>query len=167
MATEVIWWIFAAAIVGTSAGVVLSGSVIHSAISLILSLAGVGAMYILLTVEFIALVQFLIYGGAVTVLILLALMLTRNAAGGLPERMNGQQAPFAALVGLVLMLVLIGVAVDTAWPGDSDDRPAQIGIDVISERLFMDFGAPFVIASVLLLVALVGAIILARQEDAE
>ena len=68
MATEILWWIFAVAIVAVSAGVVISRSVIHSAIFLIGSLAGVGAMYLFLTVEFLALVQFLIYGGAVTVL---------------------------------------------------------------------------------------------------
>ncbi len=77
-ATEVLWWIFAAGLVGVSVGVVTARTVIHSAIFLILSMGGVGAMYVFLTVEFIALVQFLIYGGAVTVLILLALMLTRG-----------------------------------------------------------------------------------------
>ena len=99
MATEVLWWFFAVAIVGVSCGVVFSRSVIHSAIFLIFSMAGVGAMYVFLTVEFLALVQFLIYGGAVTVLILLALMLTRQGAPGSPEKVNGAQAPFAALVG--------------------------------------------------------------------
>jgi NADH-quinone oxidoreductase subunit J len=167
MATEVLWWIFAIAIVGVSAGVVLSGSVIHSAIFLILSLAGVGAMYLFLTVEFLALVQFLIYGGAVTVLILLALMLTRMGASGEREKVNGPQTPFAVLVAGGLMAVLIGVAVGTDWPGDVDNKPTNISIDHLSQRLFADFGAPFVIASVLLLVALVGAIILARQEDGE
>jgi len=167
MATEVLWWIFAIAIVGVSAGVVFSRTVIHSAIMLILSLAGVGAMYVFLTVEFLALVQFLIYGGAVTVLILLALMLTRMGAGGQTERINGPQMPFAALAGAGLMAILIGVSVATKWPGDVDDVPANISIEIISEKLFVDFGPPFVIASVLLLVALVGAIILARQEDGE
>jgi NADH-quinone oxidoreductase subunit J len=167
VATEVLWWIFAAIIVGVSAGVVFARSVIHSAIFLILSLAGVGAMYIFLTVEFLALVQLLIYGGAVTVLILLALMLTRMGAGGRIERVNGPQAPFAAFAGLAILGILIAVAVSTSWPGDDDDEPANISIEVISEKLFIDFGPPFVIASALLLVALVGAIILARQEDGE
>lgn len=167
MATEVLWWIFAAAIVLLSAGVVFSRSVIHSAIFLIGSLAGVGAMYIFLTVEFLALVQFLIYGGAVTVLILLALMLTRSGMSGIPDRVNGSQMPFALLVGAGLMAILIGVSVGTSWPGNIDNKPANIAIDTISLRLFQDFGAPFVIASVLLLVALVGAIILARQEEGE
>lgn len=167
MATEVLWWIFAVAIVGLSAGVVFSRSVIHSAIFLIGSLAGVGAMYVFLTAEFLALVQFLIYGGAVTVLILLALMLTRTDPTGRPEPVNGSQLPFALLIGGGLMAVLIGVAVGTTWPGDIDDSPTNIPIELISEKLFADFGAPFVIASALLLVALIGAIILARQEEGE
>jgi NADH:ubiquinone oxidoreductase subunit 6 (subunit J) len=166
VATEVIWWILAAAVAGTSLGVVTSGSVIHSAIFLILSLAGVGGMYAILTVEFMALVQFLIYGGAVTVLILLALMLTRTATSDEPLRLNGPQTPFAVLVGLILMAVLIGVGVSTNWPG-ATDAPTQIDVPLIGERLFVDFGPTFVIASVLLLVAMIGAIILARQEDAE
>lgn len=165
MATEVLWWFFAVAIVAVSIGVVASRSVIHSAIFLILSLAGVGAMYVFLTVEFLALVQFLIYGGAVTVLILLALMLTRMGASGHLERVNGAQAPFAALAAAGMMAILIGVAVGTDWPGDVDNVPSSIPIDAISEKLFIDYGPPFVIASALLLVALVGAIILARQED--
>src|SRR3990172_13088143 len=118
MANEVLWWIFAAAIVITSAGVVFSRSVIHSAIFLIGSLAGVGAMYVFLTVEFLALVQFLIYGGAVTVLVLLALMLTRMATGGERVSLNGPQAPFGALVAGGIAAVLVVVGVSTAWPGD-------------------------------------------------
>jgi NADH:ubiquinone oxidoreductase subunit 6 (subunit J) len=167
VATEVLWWIFAVAIVAVSAGVVLSRSVIHSAIMLILSLAGVGAMYLFLTVEFRALVQILIYGGGVTVLILLALMLTRMGQGGRLERVNGPQMPFAVVAAGGLFAILALVALDTAWPGDVDDKPSNVTIELISERLFEDFGAPFVIASVLLLVALVGAIILARQEEGD
>lgn len=167
MATEVLWWIFAAATVVLSMGVVFSRSVIHSAIFLIGSLAGVGAMYLFLQFEFLALVQFLIYGGAVTVLILLALMLTRTDPAGRPVSVNGAQMPFALLVGGGLLAVLILVMVDTSWPGADRDSLAEVPLTLISERLFADFGAPFVIASALLLVALIGAIILARQEEGE
>ncbi|MBA4181777.1 MAG: NADH-quinone oxidoreductase subunit J [Anaerolinea sp.] len=164
MATEVLWWIFAVATVLLSAGVVFSRSVLHSAIFLIGSLGGVGAMYVFLTVDFLALVQFLVYGGAVTVLILLALMLTRTDA---KESLNGTQAPWAALAGAMLLAILVSASVAVKWPGDIDDAPTTIPLETISEKLFVDFGPPFVIASVLLLVALVGAIILARQEEGE
>lgn len=166
-ATEVVWWVFAVATVATSMGVVFSRSVIHSAIFLIGSLGGVGAMYVILTVEFLALVQFLIYGGAVTVLILLALMLTRQSVTGEPEKVTGVQAPFGIFIGGTLMAILIGSAVGTDWPGDVSDTPNNISIEAISEQLFDTFGVPFIIASVLLLVALVGAIILARQEEGD
>ena len=167
MTTEILWWIFAVAIVAVSAGVVLSRTVIHSAIFLILSLAGVGAMYLFLTIEFIALVQFLIYGGAVTVLILLALMLTRMGIAGEPEPTTGVQAPFGALVALGLMATLIGVAVSTAWPGDLGQNAVAVSIETIGEQLFQNYGAPFMITGALLLVAFIGAIVIARQEDGD
>lgn len=167
MITEVLWWVFAVAITATAAGVVFSRSVIHSAIFLILALCGVGAMYLFLRVEFLALVQFLIYGGAVTVLILLALMLTRTAAGT-PRgvSLTGPQWPFALLVGGGLAAVLVGAAVATAWPGDRGEA-TLIPLGPVSERLFTEFGAAFIIVTAVLLVALVGAIIIARQEGSE
>jgi NADH-quinone oxidoreductase subunit J len=167
MATEVLWWIFAVLIVLAAAGTVLSKSVVHSAIFLIGSLAGVGVMYIFLVVDFLALVQFLIYGGAVTVLILLALMVTRADPSGRPENTDGPQRPFGVIFGAALMAILIGVSVATSWPNDVSDKAHGISINAISEKLFIDFGPPFVIASALLLVALIGAIILARQEEGE
>jgi NADH:ubiquinone oxidoreductase subunit 6 (subunit J) len=166
MATQVIWWIFAILIVVLSAGVVFSRSVIHSAIFLIGSLAGVGAMFVFLTVEFLALTQFLIYGGAVTVLVLLALMLTRADPSGRPEKVTGPQAPFALLAGIGIAAVLLFAALGTAWVGNVE-APTNVSIEAISRRLFEDFGLPFILAAVLLLVALIGAIIVARQEEGE
>jgi NADH-quinone oxidoreductase subunit J len=167
MAVEVLWWLFAFLMVGTALGVVAARSVIHAAIFLLLSLAGTAAMYVFLTVEFLALVQLLIYGGAVAVLVLLALMLTRQAAGGERFSLNGPQAPFAALVGIGVAAILVAVAVTTSWPGLIDEDPAGIPLTRISEVLFEDFGPTFILVSILLLVAVVGAIILARQEDAD
>ncbi len=167
MATEVLWWIFAAFLVATAIGVVTARSVVHSAIMLILSMAGVGAMYVFLTVEFVALVQFLVYGGAVAVLILLALMVTRMGAAGDVGKLTGPQGPLAAVVAAVLAILLTIVAIGTAWPGDVGDTPANVPIDAISHVMFQDFGAAFILVSAVLLVAFIGAIILARQEDKE
>ncbi len=167
MAVEVLWWLFAFLIVGTAIGVVTARTVIHSALFLLASLGGVAAMYVLLLVEFLALVQILIYGGAVAVLVLLALMLTRQAAGGEPVSLNGPQAPFAALAGIALAAVLVGAVVASSWPAAAADGPVDVPFEQISEALFEDFGATFILVSILLLVAAVGAIILARQEDAD
>jgi NADH:ubiquinone oxidoreductase subunit 6 (subunit J) len=166
MAVEVLWWLFAILIVGTALGVVVSRSVIHAAIFLLVALAGIAGMYVFLTVEFLALVQLLIYGGAVAVLVLLALMLTRQATGGERISLNGPQAPFAAIAAIGLAAILVASAVVTTWPRLVDD-PDAVPLGRISEVLFEDFGATFILVSILLLVAVVGAIILARQEDAE
>ena len=76
-ATEVIFYIVSGLAIASALGVVLSGQIVHAAIFFILALGGVAAIYLILTVEFLALVQLLIYGGAVVILILFALMLTR------------------------------------------------------------------------------------------
>lgn len=167
MAVEVLWWVFAFLIVGTAIGVVTARTVIHSALFLLASLGGVAAMYVLLLVEFLALVQILIYGGAVAVLVLLALMLTRQATGSEGISLNGPQAPFAALAGIALAAVLIGAVVGSTWPAEAAEGPFDVPFGRISEALFEDFGATFILVSILLLVAAVGAIILARQEDAD
>jgi NADH-quinone oxidoreductase subunit J len=119
-----------------------------------------------MTVEFLALTQFLIYGGAVTVLVLLALMLTRADPSGRAEKVNGPQAPFALLAGAAIAAVLLVAGLSTEWVGNTE-APTNIAIETISQRLFEDYGLPFILASVLLLVALIGAIIVARQEEGE
>ena len=165
--TEILWWIFAVAIVAVSAGVVFARTVIHSAIFLILSLAGVGAMYLFLTIEFIALVQFLIYGGAVTVLILLALMLTRmGSRRDGPSRRRACRRHSGHSWRRGLMATLIGVAVATAWPGDTrPERGGRLDREPSVTQMFQHYGAPFMITAALLLVAFIGAIVIARQED--
>jgi len=93
--------------------------------------------------------------------------LTRMASSGEPEPTTGVQAPFGALVALGLMATLIGVAVSTAWPGDLGQNAVAVSIETIGEAMFQDFGAPFMITGALLLVAFIGAIVIARQEDDE
>jgi NADH:ubiquinone oxidoreductase subunit 6 (subunit J) len=92
-------------------------------------------------------------------------MMTRLGATGEPDKLTGPQAPFAALVSVTLLLTLVGVSLTTAWPGDVDDLPTNITIEQIGDIMFTSYGAPFIIASALLLVAFIGAIVFARQEE--
>jgi NADH:ubiquinone oxidoreductase subunit 6 (subunit J) len=140
-------------------------STVYAALFLIVALQAVAGVYILLASEFLALVQILIYGGAVTVLLLFALMLTRT--GDLPETMVGAQWPVAAFASSVLVGLLIAAVATTNWPGDAAGEIVAVPFETVGEALFRQWAVPFEIASLVLLVALVGAIVLARQEEGE
>lgn len=159
-----IFYLIAAMAVAGGLGVVLMRSTVYAALSLILSLLAVAAIYILLGSEFLALVQVLVYGGAVTVLLLFALMLTRT--DDLPETMTGAQWPLGAFASLLLMGLLIAAVATTNWPGDVG-QTAVIPFEALGNALFRQWAVPFEIASLVLLIALIGAIVIARQEEGE
>jgi NADH-quinone oxidoreductase subunit J len=162
--TEAIFYVIAAATVVSAFGVVATGKVAYAAISLVFTLLAVAALYILLASEFLALVQVLLYAGGVAVLLLFALMLTR--ARELVPVLDGRQKPFAIVAGLGLMGVLIATVYTTDWPRKANE-PTLIGLNAIGDRLFRDFALPFEVASLVLLVALIGSIVLARSEEEE
>ncbi|HSP54797.1 MAG TPA: NADH-quinone oxidoreductase subunit J, partial [Dehalococcoidia bacterium] len=109
-------------------------------------------------------VQVLIYGGAVTILVLFAMMLTR--VRDLPTAMDGPQKPVAFLAALAFAVTSIVATVSTDWPGNTD-KVNVIAFNDIGTALFTTWAVPFEIASLLLMVALIGAIILARGEEGE
>ncbi len=162
--TEIFFYIFAATIVGGALGVVLVRNIVHASVLLSGSLLGVAGIYILLSVEFLALVQILIYSGAVMVLILFALMLTRTRE--LNGYLDGDQKPLAAVVSLALLGAFIAMISQTTWPRDVDQL-TTVPFNSIGLELFSRWAVPFEIASGILLVALVGAIIIAMQEEGE
>ena len=116
--TQVFFYLMAAIVVGGGLGVVLARNIVHAALFLIMSLLGVAGVYIMLSVEFLALVQILVYGGAVTVLILFALMLTR--VRDLQGKLDGDQRPLAAVAAIVLLGAFIAMISQTTWPRDID-----------------------------------------------
>ena len=138
---------------------------VYASIFLILCLLAVAGIYILLASEFLALVQILVYGGAVTVIFLFALMLTRVADLG--ETLVGAQWPIAAVVSALLGGLLVAAVGTSGWPGDAAGEITSIPLPVLGEALFGQWAAPFEIASLVLLVALIGAIVIARQEEGE
>ncbi len=161
---EGIFYVVAAVTVVGALGVVLARSVVHAALFLILALLAVAAVYILLSAEFLAIVQVLIYGGAVIILVLFAMMITR--VRDLPQPLDGAQRPFAALAAGAFLGISILAAVSTDWPGETE-KITVISLNEIGEALFRTWAIPFEIASLVLLVALMGGIILARSEEGE
>lgn len=160
-----IFFLIAALAVGGALGVVFARNTVYAALFLILALLAVAGIYILLASEFLALVQVLIYAGAITVLLLFALMLTR--VSDLPETMVGAQWPLAGVASLLLMGMLIVTVSTSDWPGDADGMITRIPFEQVGEALFRQWAVPFEIASVVLLIALIGAIVLARDDDEE
>jgi len=162
--TLTFFYVMAALVLGGGLGVVLIRSTIYAALFLIMSLLGVAGIYILLSVEFLALVQVLIYGGAVMVLMLFALMLTRVRDVTAPA--SGDQRPLAAVAALALFAAFVAMFRETEWPRDVDQLTV-VPFNTIGEALFGRWSVPFEIASAVLLVSLVGAVVIAMQEDGE
>jgi NADH-quinone oxidoreductase subunit J len=144
--------------------VVTARNVIHAALWLVVSLGGLAGCYLVLTAEFVAWVQVLIYIGAVVVLMLFGAMLTRAPIGRVQD-LNSSNRPVAAVAGLATAGVL-GTLVVTAFKGAYVDvHHTAIGDGkALGGAVFRYFVLPFEVASVLLLAALVGAIVLTRRE---
>ena len=145
---------------GGALGVVATRNVVHAALFLLLSLLGAAGVYLLLFAEFLALVQVLIYGGAVIIVVLFAVMLTRSSE--YPRITDNRQWPLGLVTAAVLSCVL-GAAFWLAPDlGTEPQAPAFTGL---AASLFTKWALPFEIASLVLLVALIGAIIIARAQD--
>jgi NADH-quinone oxidoreductase subunit J len=152
-----------AAVMGISAiRVVTTQNVVHAALYLVLVLAGVGMNFILLGAEFTAVTQFIVYIGAVVVLFLFGILLTKAPIGRSADLDNDQR--WLAVLTSVLLLGVLVYALQDAFGNDKlvIDRPqtsAEVG-----NSIFQTFVIPFEVVSVLLLAALIGAIVIARRD---
>ncbi|MCK1795397.1 NADH-quinone oxidoreductase subunit J [Streptomyces sp. XM4193] len=153
---------------GAAIMAVTSKQLVHAALWLVLALGGIAVEYLLLTAEFIAWVQVLIYVGSVVVLLLFGLMLTRAPIGPSPDADSGNRW-VALAVALATAATLVTVVVDAFVSANSAwitlDTP-QGDTATIGESLFRYWVLPFEALSVLLLAALVGAIVLSRRRSA-
>ena len=162
VAENIAFGLIAAAIVLAALRVVTTRNIVHAALYLIIVLAGVAAQYFLLGAEFIGTAQILIYLGAIVVLFLFGIMLTRAPLTG-ESSLDNDQRWLAGLVGLLLLAVmsyaLIDQFDDQELPADTVQRTSQV-----ADSIFSTYLVPFEVVSVLLLAALVGAIVIARKD---
>jgi NADH-quinone oxidoreductase subunit J len=140
-------------------------NLVHAALWLVVALGGLAGCYLLLSAEFVAWVQVLIYVGAVAVLLLFGLMLTRAPIGRTTELDSGNRWA-AAVVGLATAGVLVSVIADAVRSTWFDPRltVANGTAKAVGSSLFRYWVLPFELLSVLLLAALVGAIVLSRRD---
>lgn len=160
---EIAFLLVGVATLGAAVVTVTTKQLVHAALWLVVALGGLAVEYLLLTAEFIAWVQVLIYVGSIVVLLLFGLMLTRAPVGRSPDADSGNR--WVALgVAVTSAAALVWVVVDAFRATWIDlDGPAQGSTDVTGAFLFRHWVLPFEALSVLLLAALVGAIVLSRK----
>ena len=157
----VAFWLLAALTVGSALGVVAVRDLIRALVLLITSFLGVAGLYITLSADFVAVAQVLIYAGAISILLIFAIMLTPRA--GRDNAETFLQIPGLLLAGLVAFTIGF-ISLETDWSiaerGGFDETASAIG-----EALLSPFVLPFEIASVLLVAAMIGAIVLVREDE--
>jgi NADH:ubiquinone oxidoreductase subunit 6 (subunit J) len=182
---DIVFWSMAGVGVASALAVVLQKDIFRASLFLIVSFLVVAGLFVLLNAEFLAAVQVLIYVGAISILIIFAIMLTRNVYEGNPS--NSFQIPAVVLATMVLAAIVF-VVVNTDWntwdqlglrvlPGDSGEALSNTeqGIKdvfgdttpVIARLLLRDFVLPFEAVSVVLLAAVIGALALVREREGE
>jgi NAD(P)H-quinone oxidoreductase subunit 6 len=145
-------------------GVVLLSNIVYSAFLLGLVFMSISGLYILLNAGFVAAAQVLVYVGAVNVLILFGIMLVNKQEAFQPIPKAWVSKVSTGVVCASLFALLSTMVLSTQWPISTAVAAGEAAIDMIGQHFFSDFLLPFELASVLLLIALVGAIILARRE---
>ena len=162
MAQNWFFLVIAIAMVAASLVVVTSRNVMHAALMLVAALAGSAAIFILLGAEFVAGVLVLVYIGAVIVLFLFGVMITRVGIGRSNTLDHANPWP-AAAIAIATFAVLAGSAV--AFFGDEEiDRLSTVRTEDIGTSIFERFVVPFEVVSFVLLAALIGGIVLARKD---
>lgn len=155
--------LLAVMLIGAALGVVLIENIVYSAFLLGGVFVSIAGLYLLLNADFVAAAQLLIYVGAVNVLILFAIMLVNKRQAFVPFPTAWIRKALTAVVSVGLFALLSTMILATPW-SLSNAQPVANSIVLIGEHFFSDFLLPFELASVLLLMAMVGAIILARRE---
>jgi NADH-quinone oxidoreductase subunit J len=164
---ELIFLLLSLVAVGSALLVVTTKNMVHAALWLVVTLGAVAGCYLVLAAEFVAWVQVLIYVGAVVVLLLFALMLTKAPTGQQSDLSARQAAPVAVVS--ILVAILLGATVVGGFHGvHLDLNHAVVGsAEVTGATIFKMWVLPFEVLSVLLLAALVGAIVLSRRGEEE
>jgi len=158
---DVLFLILAAVVLGSALLVVTVRDIIRCGLAMIACFAGLAGIYVMLGNPLIAATQVLVYIGAISILILFAIMLTQTKNA--PTRLAFQtQAWIAAIAAVAIAVLITGVILTTTWPGVT--ALAWTHTTDLAKKLFGDFVLPFEMVSVLLTAAVIGGVLLARRE---
>ncbi|MEX2599219.1 MAG: NADH-quinone oxidoreductase subunit J [Dehalococcoidia bacterium] len=163
---EIVFWLLAAVTVGAALLVVHTTNMFRAALLLVGAFLGIAGLFALMFAEFVAVVQVLIYGGGIAVLIIFAVMITRDVETG--NRATPVQ-PVALMLGVVLLTALVYAITQAQWQLLPDDLPeplAAVFVDTpsrLGHLLLSDYVLAFEIAGVLLMAVVIGALALVRE----
>jgi NADH:ubiquinone oxidoreductase subunit 6 (subunit J) len=160
--SSVLFFLLAIGVVGAGLAVVTLRNIIHSAVAMMICFGSLAGMYALLGAPIVAAAQVLIYLGAISVLILFAIMLTQAGDANLPAPFH-RQVPIAVVIALAIAGLVGWAVIQTDWALATEAVGAVV--EDIAEAIFTTYALPFEIISLLLLVAIIGAIFLARRPE--
>ncbi|MBX5492694.1 MAG: NADH-quinone oxidoreductase subunit J [Chloroflexi bacterium] len=155
------FYVFGAAVLVGAIGTVAARRLIHNALFLVLALASAAAIYVLLSADFVAVVQILVYTGAIMILLLFALMLTPQQVE-LPATAPAGQQLAAGLVAVALFALIVAAVLTGPWRQAATPLNAPTSTP-LGTALLTTYVFPFELVSLVLLVALIGALLLARE----
>lgn len=164
--TQILFWFLSLLAVGSAAMVVVSKNPVHSILFLIITFFAISGHYILLNAQFIAIVNIIVYAGAIMVLFLFVVMLMNLNAESEPQK-NRLMLFIGTIAGASLMLVLVAALKQT----DTSAHLVQMGggsvglIEQLGKALFTNYVFPFEISSVLFLSAMIGAVVISKKEE--
>ncbi|MEJ5285634.1 MAG: NADH-ubiquinone oxidoreductase chain J [Candidatus Kapaibacterium sp.] len=167
MLVDIAFWFFAVLIIGSALVVVLSRNMIYAVFALLFTFFGVAGIYVLLNADFLAVTQIMIYIGGILVLLIFGIMLTSNVTGvDIKSGQTGKiQMFFAGLISLFSIIFLVYIATTTNWKvSNGSDQSIMTTIDSIGKELLTNYLLAFESASVLLLIAIIGAALIARRK---
>ena len=165
---NVVFAVLAVVMIIAAIRVVTTRNVVHAALWLIIVLGGNGVIYLLLQAEFVAMTQFLVYLGAIVVLFLFGIMLTRAPLGRSDDLDNDQR--WMGLAVSLILLAVIGYSLIRTYTSDKltfagiKGTGTNVATRSLADAIFIDYLVPFEVVSVMLLAALIGAIVLARRD---
>jgi len=158
---DALFWIFAAVMIGSGLLVVTMRDIIRCGLAMIVCFGALAGLYVLAGATVVAAAQVLVYIGAISVLVLFAIMLTQTKAGPGSLVFQTQALP-AAIASAILALLIAVVVASTDWPETAKRIPTS-AVD-LAKTLFSDYVLAFEVVSVLLLAAVVGGVFLAKRE---
>lgn len=161
---DILFWVLSAIAVGCALGVILSRNPVNSVMFLILTFFAISGHYLLMNAQFLAIVNVIVYAGAIMVLFLFVIMLMNLNADVEPQK--GLLVQMAGLISGGALFLVILAAIKSASPVPLEKASTDIGlITNLGKVLFTKYVFPFEISSVLFLSAMIGAVVIGKKED--